>query len=367
MNYLKITRITFLAVTCLLFANLCKAQYFQDTTVRAKYFRDTTIFFFRYTDSGEMGVGTADSADYYKILCPPKRDASFFDVYEYYKSGAVKFVGKADKRFANLTNGNVRLNGACISYFQSGKRESIVNYSLFGKDGDEYQYYPDGKPYKIIKNSINYLYHTNVEKLLECYDINGNVICSNGDGHWLEYNRDFKIIQTEGPVKNGMKQGTWKGKFIDSLLTKDTINYIGFYSGGYFKSGLGYDKGGKSYPFKESITMAISRSGPISFIDNFKSYLKLPASYKKSIDTLTISFVVEKDGSFSKPELKEQKLTPEQKMAFEEAMNNCHKWEPSKLYGIPYRTQVVLPLKALKGFVNYRYTQEIWIERKIIQ
>jgi antitoxin component YwqK of YwqJK toxin-antitoxin module len=365
MIILKFTK-TVLIVLCLLFTNMVKAQYFKDTTVRAKYFKDTTIFFFRYTDLGEMGVSTADSADYYKILCPPQREASVFDVYEYYKNGAVKFVGKADKRFANLTNGNVRLNGTCISYFQSGKRESIVNYSLYGKDGDEYQYYPDGKPYKTIKNSINNLYHSSVEKLMDCYDINGNTICSNGDGRCIEYDRDFKIILAEGPVKNGLKQGSWKGKFIGSSFTKDTINYVSLYSGGDFKSGLGYDKDGKSYPFKESITWAISRSGPISFVDNFKRYLKLPASYKKSIDTLHISFVVEKDGSFSNPELKEQTSTPEQKKAFEEAMNSYHKWEPSKLYGVPYRTRVVLPLKASKGFVNYRYTQEIWFERKII-
>ena len=354
MNTTKFTK-TGLIILCLLLTNLAKAQSF----------KDTTIFFYKYIASGEMGVSTADSADYFKILCPPQREASFFDVYEYYKNGAVKFVGKADKRFANLINGNVKLDGACISYFQSGKRESIVNYSLYGKDGDEYQYYPDGKPYKTIKNSINYLYHTSVEKLQDCYDINGNAICRKGDGHWLEYDREFKIILAEGQVKNGLKHGPWKGKYI-SPFTKDTINYVSFYSGGDFKSGLGYDKEGKSYPFKEPVTWAISRSGPISFVDNFKSYLKLPKSYKESIDTLHISFVVEKDGSFSKPELKEQTLTPEQKTAFEEAINSCHKWEPSKLYGVPYRTQVVLPVKASKGFINYRYTQEIWFQRKII-
>src|SRR6185312_10541230 len=181
---------------------------------------DTAVVFF---NDGGRPVHSITQAAYYMLILPPDANDTRYNIQEFYKSGTLKLMGKADGQGNVMRTGAVLLDGDCVSYFQTGKKSSIIHYNKGYKEGIEEIYYPNGNVWCRIKHSGGIYSKT---FYLDCYDSKGAKICDLGNGKWLAYDDSCAYVKEEGVVKNGKKEGDWKGGFP---FMNDTIKYVYHY------------------------------------------------------------------------------------------------------------------------------------------
>ena len=325
--------------------------------------KDTLIFYYK---NGPVQVASMDDADYFRMILPADSGDNLKNIREYYRNGKIKFVGKFDPELNGglLIGGRIAFSGDCISYYPNGKKENVSHYKNGKKDGKEYLYYPNGQIYCTLKNIPQGLSFSSKALKWECYNRNGDMTCNNGNGQWISYDDDYKNISMSGTVKDGLMEGEWHGTVWDV----DSIKYVLTYSKDIFKSGTGYDKAGTAYPFTKERDQTHYRYGPITFIEVFKSRLHLPkdaAGKKMSIDSVAISFTVEKDGHTSNFEAIGN-VSPELKNALTDAMAKCQDWIPGRFYGVPYRTRILLPLNFYHGYSDRSYDKAIAFKEQVL-
>jgi len=328
---------------------------------------DTTILYFKVIGGTTASVRSLEEADFFRLVLPPDSGDNRYNIKEFYKNGKVKLIGKHYARGFNPTSGVVTFDGDCVSFYPNGKKSSVAHYKDGDKVGLEYLFYPDGKIYCCRKHQWTNSALKRPYLHWECYDASGNMICKEGAGKWIEYDNDFKNIIFEGPVLDGLKNGEWRG-------STDTIKYTYQFKKGFIISSVGYDKKGNAHPFNNEFEQATYRSGPLVFLERLRNRIKLPkdASGRKiSIDTMHVSFVVERDGKLSQFEISGM-VNPEVKTVVFAALEKSNEWIPSKIYGMPFRTKVVLPLIEVSGWnTEYRgfesYQKEIWYKETILK
>jgi len=352
-HYPKILKYIFFAALNLMFADIAKCQN-----------TDTTIVYYKEAMEGfPIPVALLDSADFIRIITPPDSGDNRRNVRDYYKSGKIKLIGKADTLFYNDFNKRtIRLTGESVTFFENGKRQSIVKWDGATKVGMEYLFYLNGNPYCTMKHGSS---ADDIKTLFwECFDSKGIAICKEGNGQWLVYDKNFKDIVRAGPVKKGVADGEWHGK----VMSPDSIKYTAIYKNDLVVSGVGYDKEGTAYPYKKEIEKADYKQGPIVFINVLKDHLIVPRGpdgKKVSLDSVVVTFVVEKDGNLSHqvvtgtagPELKDALLT---------ALAKCKNWLPARNHGIPLRTEVFLPLEFIAGFEGKHYAERMFYMEKVL-
>jgi len=333
---------------------------------------DTIIYYFRHIhnpngmyNNGNMSydvmVNSLAESDYLRIITP-SADKGKINVEEYYSTGKPKKLGTAN---SNIPQGYMavylKFTGDCATFYPDGKKQSILHYDENGiKDGDEYVFYPNGKLYCHKKNFKSHDYslsdHDSLD--MECYDKQGNTICEGGNGHWLIYDNNFNRIFIQGPVKKGLPDGVWTG----NTYRADSIKFSFLFKKGKIIKQTGFDKNGVAYDYKDSFERAkYGDRKPIIFLEMLLNRLQTPRDEngkKIAIDTMHISFIIEKDGHTT--DFKVQGDVPAAVQAsFLNAFNKFHNnWVPGKYFGIPFRTQIILPVKtinysSLKSDVNF--------------
>lgn len=302
---------------------------------------DTTILFFRQTTPNNSStVHSIDSADYIMLILPPDAHDTRYNIKQFYKNGKIKFIGKADFKTTNFNRGIITFDGDCTSYYRNGKKYSISHFDKGLMDGSEFLFYPSGAIYCTKKH----LYNGQILKW-ECYDENANMICQDGNGRWIEYDDSCKNIKMEGQVVKGYMEGEWTGK----VWYPDTIRYVYHYKKSLFRSAMSYDKNGKVYPFEDDIEFATFKNGNLRFADRLHNRIKVPVDANGetiSVDTIHVSFIVEKNGEISQLAVPGN-VHPDLKASIIYVLSKCTGWHPLKLFGIPYRARVTFPLKEM--------------------
>ncbi len=324
---------------------------------------DTAVLFYKNASKGYIKVSTKDSCDFIRVIFPNDSSGKGFIIHDYYKSGKIKLSGKTTPRYVTGT-GAIAFDGDCINYFENGVRQSVGHYDDGLKKGNEYFFYPNGKLYAVLKNApVDQDYSSSIN--WECYDTTGTKICSEGKGEWITYNKDFKNVSLEGPVKKGLMDGEWHGS---TILYSDTIRYIYQYKNGVFQFASATDKTGREYSFSSEIAPAYYSSGPFNFLKEIQSNLKLPKDAqgnKVSVDNVFVAFIVEKDGRISNLETLTA-VDAELKNAIVTAFSKCGVWTPRKNYGIPVRAKITVSLKyAIKASGNIYHGEIFYNEQQI--
>lgn len=352
------TRLLFLSIALFLLISSGKCQTKSIDTLVVLY------------NSHGYVVRNIDSADYFVFITLPDSNDNRNNVTGFYRNGKIKFAGKDIPNSKSLKTGSVLFDGDYISYYQNGKRQSIVNYKMGYKDGFEYFYYANGQMYSSYKHILGDKIINDQTLYWECYDAKGNQICNNGEGRWVTYDDSCKNVKLEGQVVKGHREGEWKG----SISTPGQIKYTYIYKGGNVVSAIGYDQTGKPYPFNNEFERAAYRSGTITFLDVLRSNIKLPkdsTGKRMSIDTLHVSFVIEKDGHLDEFNVIGNVTAP-LKDAVLAGLAKCHDWTPERIFGIPFRTRIILPLNEISGYTsnayrNNSYRKEIFYKEKILK
>ncbi len=158
------------------------------------------------------------------------------------------------------------------------------------------------------------------------------------------------------------------GEWHFTTFKPDTIKYTSKYKKGFLVSSIGYDKHGNAYPFEEELQKAHYKSRGLTFIEVLRSHIKLPRDTngrKMSMDTLHVSFVVEKDGRLSSYKILGE-VNQQLKDAIFAGLDKINGWTPQKQFGVPFRTEIVFPLSEVSGFSGNYYVKHVgWTERII--
>lgn len=203
------------------------------------------------------------------------------------------------------------LEGICVRYHISGKRESVVKYHKGNPTDTALYYYPNGNPYKTVfyKNTeplINtelflatYKAPVSVpdfekSSLVTAYDSTGHQTVSNGKGHFIGYDDDFKIVTEEGDIKDGQKNGDWKG-------TTSRYTYTEQYVDGKLQNGVSTDRSGKQHPYNQ----VLDKAGFTNGIDAFYQFLARTVRYptvarERNIQgRVTAAFIIDESGTLN--------------------------------------------------------------------
>lgn len=304
---------------------------------------DTTVYFYSYSTGLKTRVSSLEEADFFVVVSPPDPGDTRRNFKEFYKNGKIKMISKLMSTYdlTYIDNNPICFDGDYVSFYPNGKKSSIAHYANGYAEGMEYIFYSDGHVHYTLKhNALN----TNV-LFWEWYDSSGNQICKDGNGRFINRseNHGYPDITSEGQIVNGHIEGECKGRTIAPV----NINFSAQYKKGKLISAVGYDKHGNGYPFKKYIEPTAYPDGAGRFVQALRQHIKLPKDSNGkeiSIDNLHLRFIVERDGQISHPYIQEKSDTALQ-AAILVASKKCDRWKPTRILGVPFRTEVTVPLK----------------------
>ncbi len=335
-------------IICLVFAIKFSSIYAVNIDTLKLYFRNNSL-------SRPSAVSSLDSADFIRLLIRINPSDKLVTVQDYTKNGQLISISKTDTSYLlNYKNHRIHLIGDAINYYPDGKRESITYY-----ENEEirsiYFYFPSGKLYfhkKYTPTVYGYYGYLGDELYIDCYDIKGNPTCKDGNGRWLIYDDKFSKVEVEGEIKKAHMNGDWTG----SIFVTDTIKYILKLKDNRNLGGIGFDKYGKSYPFDKEYEKPDYKRGVFDFMDQLRRNF-VPAISKKDrkmfLDTAHFLLIIERDGKTESIQTVGN-IDPQVKDALLASFQKCLKlWSPTKVYGVPQKTTLLLPLNYEHGYVDY--------------
>jgi len=285
-------------------------------------------------DNG-MYVQQRDSADYVRVVSEPDSGSTFYNVFEFYPNGVKKLTGKSSAIDPQ------KYEGACIRYYKNGKKQSVINYKGNNIIGEEYEYYPNGKPYMIKKYPDSVKADNDGSFLITAeYDSLGTALVTDGNGYYKSYDNKFKSIVEEGNIKNGRNDGQWKG--INEGLH---IRFSETYDNGKFLGGISVGEHNDTVKYKVRGTEPQYKGGIKAFSSFLANNIQYP-DYERAHNIqgkVMLSFVVEKDGKVTDIRVVKNVSYNIDKEALR-VISLSPKWIPGVEYGRPVRVQYTQPI-----------------------
>ena len=262
-----------------------------------------------------------------------------YPVIELYSNGKRKLVGNTLNRLSKLS-----LQAACISFYPNGHRKSVINYEHGNPVGDVIQYYPNGNIYIVGKYGDKANPLNSKLSLIECHDSTGKVLAENGNGQWLKFDDDFKKIYEEGPVKDGIEDGSWTRAIDDKKW-----NFI--YTKGIITTPIDYNLTGKIFSV---VDVYPTYKGGIDLFYRFlERTMRYPAVDRENNITgkVIVSFVVEKDGTLSDMKIIK---APSKTLGAEaiRAVQSSQPWIPGSIASSSVRTTCTIPVNFASAKSN---------------
>ena len=283
-------------------------------------------------------VDIRDSADFIRVVQEPDSGSVLYNVFDFYKNNSKKMVGKSS------TIDPQKFEGPCISFYPNGKRKALTSYKKGAKSGAEYEFYNRGKIYMVKEYLDGDKPGTNFKNdylIKENYDSVGTVLVENGNGYLKAYNNDFDDVSEEGSVKEGRRDGQWKGnsKILEITFTET-------YDKGVLVDGISFDKDGKSATYSLSRENTPNFNGGIeAFYQYLARYVRYPAEEReRNIQGIAIiGFMVEKNG-----DIKDVKIVKSVSPGIDEesmrVIRTSKPWQPGMKFGWPARVSFSVPI-----------------------
>jgi antitoxin component YwqK of YwqJK toxin-antitoxin module len=231
-------------------------------------------------------VTSRDSADFYRIVSERDSGSILYPILEYYKDGKRKLVGTTSKIDPPS------FEGQCMTFYKSGKRESVKNYKGNSLVGDEYDFFPNGKLYLQIEYPDNGNFYNELEEnysIKANFDSLGKVLVENGNGYYKGYDAKFSYISEEGLVKDGKRSGIWKGTDKDR-----GISFEENYKDGILIKGNSIARPGDTAAYKTRATPPEFKGGITGFAQYLGGHIQYPDDARQNNiqGTVLLSFVV---------------------------------------------------------------------------
>ncbi len=284
-------------------------------------------------------VNVKDSADFIRIVREPDSGTVLYNVLEYYLNGNTKFLGKSSEI------NPIRLEGQTISFYPDKNKKRVCVYEKGQPTGDVYDYYPNEKMYRISsytkpagKNSFASIFENPVIQTV--YDSTGTTLVKDGNGHYPVYSDDYKTVLEEGEVKEGKKNGNWKGSF-----NKGNVTFTEEYADGKFIKGTNTNENGQviNYTIKEALPSF--KGGQNAFGNYLGQNIRYPSGAKdrNAQGRVILGFVIEKDGSLADIKILKN-VDPEIDAEAIRVIRESPKWNPGIQHGVPVRVAYTMPI-----------------------
>ncbi|RYE28562.1 MAG: TonB family protein [Sphingobacteriaceae bacterium] len=290
-------------------------------------------------DNGQY-VNIRDSADFTRIVQEPDSGSVLYNVMEYYPNGNIKLIGKS-----SAVN-PVKLEGQMVRFYPDKNKKQVAYYENGYISGAVYDYYPNGKIYRALeyiddKNRSMELKRMGKEELVHTvYDSTGTELVKNGNGNYLVYNEDFKLVEEQGDVKDGKRNGSWKG-----VMRKNKIAYTEDYLDGKFIKGTSSDENGNTQNYTVKEALPSFKGGERAFGNYLGQNIRYPATAKNSNiqGRVILSFTIEKDGSLTDIRILKNVNYDIDAEAYR-VMKQSPKWNPGLQHGVPVKVAYTMPI-----------------------
>jgi TonB family protein len=290
-----------------------------------------------YMKNNGKEVSSKDSADYIRVVSEPDSGSTLYNLKEFYPKGNPKLIGKTSKIDYNS------LDGWCLAYYPNGKKKWYTQYKAGNAFGDSFEYFPNGKLY-LAKRYVDIKFDKlKTDYLIElCNDSTGKALVTDGNGYYVGYDDDFKTVYEQGNVKDGLRDGEWKGREENK---HDTIIFVEQYDKGSMISGSATDKSKQVYPYTRRQVEPQFKGGMDALYNYLGNKIEYPdrAARKGIQGMVMLKFVVEKDGSITDIEVLK---TPSPDLSDEaiRVLKKSPKWTPGIFFGRTARVQYTLPV-----------------------
>ena len=268
---------------------------------------------------------------FYRIIKDYNTEKDLYQIEDYYKSGVLKMEGNSK------TRDGLSKEGEYVYYYENGEKKKTENYIKSRLNGNFSEWYENGNP-KLKGEHVDSESGIDPDvKIFDFWNSKNEHTVTKGNGWYEDEGEEFL---TQGNLKNGFKDGEWKG-FIKDLK----YQYIDVYKEGKFISG----KSKNSDDVIREYTLLESRPLPKKGINDFYQFigtnfvLTKEAIKNKVSGRLIVQFIIEKDGKITEPKI----LKSLGYGLDEEAMRVITKyenWIPGQKRGIPVRVQYSIPL-----------------------
>ncbi len=283
-------------------------------------------------------VSSKDSADFVRVITQPTTDGDMYTITEFYKSGKRKLAGKS------TVDDPPKFEGIVISSYENGTRKAVNNYKDGLLLGEQYEFFPNGKPYVVKNYTGNITIPVMREFLITgSYDSLGTALVTDRNGHYKGYDPSFKEINEEGNIKDGKRDGEWK--FQDSTSTRVEI-----YNAGKFVSGTRTNKKGEITKYTVAETPPAFPRGVQAFNGYLAKTIKYPEADRRSSiqGKVIVTFTVEKNGKVTDVEVM-RGVSPAIDAEAVRAIENSPPWIPGVQYGEVARAKFTIPVSFSLG------------------
>lgn len=290
-------------------------------------------------------VNLKDSADYIRIVREPDSGMVLYNVLEYYLNGNLKFVGKSS------TIDPIKLEGQTLSYYPNKKKKQVATYEKGHILGAVYDYYHNGKLYRAVEYVDNQNHSMELKSMGKeeivhtVYDSTSVEVVKDGNGHYQVYDTEYKTVEEEGDVKNGKREGIWKG-----TSNKGKTTFTEEYGDGKFIKGTSTDESGNSKNYTVKEALPTFKGGESAFARYLSESMRYPprARNKGIQGRVTLSFVIGKDGSLTDIKVL-QSIDPELDAEAIRVIRQSPKWNPGLQHGVPVKVAYTMPINFNLG------------------
>lgn len=297
-----------------------------------------------YKNNGTR-VSTVDSADFIRVVNLPDPGSALYKVKEFYPNQKLKLVGES------LTTDLITLEGRCLSYYNTGNKQSVLLYSYGKLKGDQYYYHPNGKLSEVRNypalDKIRVLPLSEQYTTTEAFDTTGTAVVTNGNGHYKAFmpitigNSSTQCL-TEGDLKNGFREGVWK-----SSVNKDSIILTETYQKGKLITGNATFADGQTSTYTKAQKLPEFESGTAGFSRYLGRVLRYPAEAQRNNiqGRVNVAFIIEQNGTLTNAKIAPGSIQNEslQQEAIK-AIKDSPKWIPGSIFGRPARVSYVVPV-----------------------
>lgn len=268
---------------------------------------------------------------YYRIIPKNKDNNGLYPVKDYYKNNILQMEGTYSDAFYRRKTGEFKY------YYENGKISAIENWKNNKIFGDFKKWYPNGQ----LKFEGKYDKPEGTEIYTNFWEENGNQLIKNGAGFYQEKEEDGSF--EEGQMKDGKKDGIWKGYNAVS-----DFKYEEKYNLGDFVEGISTYNSNK-YPYKNLQEIVY----PVKGVDDFRNFISNnyspPARIVKKKNVIAIDVIVIIDESGNIYDVIPENIIDNnvsQKIV-KTVKKYPGKFIPGKLKGVPVKQKMRVPVTII--------------------
>jgi len=339
-----------------------------------------------YLDSMGVKPSQSDYA-YYRIVKDYTLNKNRYQVLDYYKSGALQMEGLSNskefleenglftyyyengnkKAVANYVNG-VR-EGQEVRWYKNGTKQSVQNYVKGKLDGDNASWYENGNQkatrfyirggvngkvtewyengnkksevvYEFVTTKLSATRSSTITevKINQFWDENGVQKVIDGNGDYEETSKNYKA---SGKIKDGNKDGIWKGVYLDS-----NYSYSETYQFGKLVSGVGIDKNNVTHMYNEVRSAPAPKKGMDDFMSHITKNFKGP-NVEGLKGKIYVNIVIDADGTVQDIKVIRDLGFGSGKEAIRVVKSYSGGWKPAELRGQKVKFTYSLPLNLI--------------------